>query len=177
MANLYRTDTIDRMWALLEAYAPFTDIIKQSRRVKDTAEGWLKRLFLRSVGDYPHVQIEMGDNFGGGPITIETFNAEPDAFGTGASNYWLEERTSDFKISIIYEVPGFDKQDALEMAILQAFERAGRNLGVDAILKWGPWKGKRNGSASIPGQDTPRPVTQITIPVVYQFTGAELKQS
>lgn len=178
-AILYRSLTIDRLWALLEAHSGFADLVATARRVHDTEEGWLKRLVLRSVGDFPHVQIEMGDNFSGGPIPIDTFASEPGGFGDGASDYWDEQRASEFKISVMYEKPGFDKQDELEMELIAGIESGGRNLGYAPIVKWGPWKARRNGTFVLPGdaEGTPRPVTQFTIPVIYEFTGAELKPS
>lgn len=179
MANLYRTKTIDRLWAILEAHSPFTTIIAQVRRVKDTQEGWLRKIMLRAPGDFPHVQIEMGDRFGGNPIPVDTFESEVQAFGASASNYWLEERTSEFKLSFIYEKPGFDQQDELEMTAIEALEAQGRDLGMaldDAthpIQSWGPWRGTRNATANV--NDIVRPVTQIVIPITYQFVGSQLK--
>jgi hypothetical protein len=173
MPILYRSLTIDRFWTLLEGHAPFTALIPAARRVKDTQDGWLRRLMLRAVGDFPFVQIEMGDNFGGGAIPTTTFDSEPGAFGTNGADYWLEGRTSDFKISVIYETANFDDQDALEMTLIEALEAGGRNLGYSPITKWGPWRAKRGGVANIANVD--RPTTQIIMPVSYEFTGAELK--
>lgn len=173
MPVLYRTATIDRMWVLLEAHAPFTDIIASARRVKDTPLGWLKKMMFRSIGDFPHVQIEMGDNFGGGPIPTDTFTSETPAYGSGPDDYFLEERTSDFKLSFFYESPGFDQQDELEMTAIEAFEAAGRSLGYAYAKRWGPWRARRNILTLV--NNVERPVTQILIPVVYDFTNAELK--
>lgn len=178
MAILYRSLTIDRMWALLEAHAPFTDIITSARRVTDTPAGWLRKINLRSVGDFPHVQIEMGDNFAGGAIPTATFQAERPDFGDEAGDEWIEERTSEFKLNIVYETPGFDRQDALEMSVIEAFEAAGRSLGDPYIKRWGPWRGKRNTMIALPNDESAkRPVTTLLIPVVYEFTGAQLKPS
>lgn len=179
MPILYRSLTIDRMWVLLEGHAPFAAIVSQARRVKDTSEGWLKSLMLRSVGDFPHVQIQMGDNFGGAGIPVTDFASERTDYGDLAGDYWLEERTSDFKLSFIYETPNFDKQDTLEMTAIEAFEAAGRDLGweytssVFPIKTWGPWRGRRSGTAII--NEIERPTTQIIIPVKYEFTGTQLK--
>lgn len=173
MPILYRSLTIDRIWTLLEGHAPFAALVAEARRVKDTPDGWLRTIMLRAVGDFPIVQIEMGDNFGGSGLPTTDFASESGGFGDSAGDYWLEERTSDFKISIVYALAGFSQQDALEMTLIEALEAAGRNLGYAPIKRWGPWKAKRNGVATV-GEEA-HPVTQITLPVLYEFTGAELK--
>lgn len=175
MSLLYRSLTIARIWALLEAYPPFTNIVIASNQIDDTESGWLQRFMLRAPGDFPRVQVEMGDNFGGGAIPTATFSDESPSFGDEVADYWIESRSSDFKISIIYELAGSPTQDALEMAIIEALERGGRDLGYTPIQKWGPWRGRRNGTSIIGGVD--RPVTQIVFPVTYEFTGSELKPS
>lgn len=181
-AILYRSLTIARFWALLEAHAPFTAIVSEARRITDTPEGWLRKLTLRSVGDFPHVHITMGDNFGGTGLPTNTtlpqatFMDEPGGFGDEATDYWDEQRTADFKVRIYYENPGFDREDELEMELLTAIEQGGRNLGYSAISGWGPWRGRRNGTAVVLADEVARPVTEIIIPVRYEFTGAELKQ-
>jgi hypothetical protein len=181
-AILYRSLTIARFWTLLEAHAAFTTIVTSARRITDTPEGWLRKLGLRSVGDFPHVHITMGDSFGGTGLPTSntlpqtTFIEEPGGFGDDASDYWDEVRTADFKVRIYYENQGFDRQDELEMELMTAIEKGGRNLGYSAISGWGPWRGRRNGTAVVLTDEVARPVTEIVIPVSYQFTGAELKQ-
>lgn len=171
MATLnYRSLTIDRMWVLVEANSDVTDIVKQARRITDTSAGWLKRLVLRGAGDFPHFTIDMGDNFGGEGPSFTTFANE----GATPTADWNERRTSEFKISIIYEKPGFDQQDALEMAVIEGLEAGGRNLGYTPIRVWGPWRARRNVNAFVGGTEVARPTTQITIPVEYAFTGSQL---
>jgi hypothetical protein len=171
-ALLYRTETIDRLWALLEAHDPFVALVKQSRRVTDTAEGWLKRSVLRSVGDFPHVTVDMGDNFGGDGVPFSSFASEVSGFGSESTDEYLGRCTADFKLSVVYERPGFDRQDALEMEMLAAVRSGGRDLGLGYVRQWGPWRGRRNGSTVALNAD--RPVTQIVVPVTYDFPGGDL---
>jgi hypothetical protein len=173
-AILYRSLTIARFWALLEAHAPFTSLLAEARRIEDTPDGWLARLVLRSVGDFPHVHIEMGDRFGGGPIPVTTFQSEAGTFGLEASDDWDEMRNSEFKINVFYELAGFDRQDELEMEIIAALEAGGRNLGYEPIVSWGPWTAKRGSAVNASVDQIARPVTQFLIPVRYEFTGAQL---
>lgn len=171
MALLYRSLTIDAIWELLEGDAAFTALVKATRRVKDTPEGWLRNLMLRAVGDFPIVRVEMGDNFGGQGPSFTTFANE----GESPTADWNEERTAEFKISVIYESAGFDRQDELEMVLIEALESGGRNLGYSPIRVWGPWKARRNVTAQVGTNETPRPTTQIILPVTYLFTGTQLQ--
>ncbi len=154
------------MWAALEAHAPFTDIIKATRRVRDDEVGWLKMLVFRGPGDFPHVQITLGDNLGGSGPPFTVLANE----GVAPTADWDEERTSDIKVSILYETPGYD-MDTLEMTLIEALEATGRNLGYAPIYKWGPWRGKM-GTKTI--DDIARPATDIVIPVIYRFAGTQL---
>ncbi len=174
MALLYRSATADQMWAILEAHVPFTDIIKQSRRVKSAEVGWLKRMTFISEQDFPHVVLGVGDNFtGSGFSQVQSFAAETTSFGTASSD-WVETRTSDFKLRIIYrdEKQGTDAfRDDLEMKCIEAFEESGRSLGLSYIARWGPWRGATQPAMVNSKQ---RPVTQIVIPVTYEFAGSAL---
>jgi hypothetical protein len=107
---------------------------------------------------------------------VATFVDEPGGHGDEAADYWDEQRTADFKVRIYYESPGFDRQDELEMELMTAIEKGGRNLGYSAISGWGPWRGRRNGMVAALTDEVARPVTEIVIPVRYEFTGSELKQ-
>jgi hypothetical protein len=173
-AILYRSLTIARLWALLEAHTGFTDLVAQPRRVTDTKTGIIRRLVLGATGDFPFVEVLMGDRFGGQGIPTTTFASEVGEFGRGASDEWVEPLDSEFKINIVYENKSFADQDALEMEVMAAIEAGGQDLGyTNAISDWGPWRANRTGKTII--REIERPVTVIVFPVKYEFTGAQLK--
>jgi hypothetical protein len=173
-AILYRSLTIARLWALLEAHTGFTDLVAQPRRVTDTKTGIIRQLVLGATGDFPFIYIEMGDRFGGQGIPTTTFASEIGAFGRTSTDEWVEQRTAEFKVSIVYEHAAFADQDTLEMEVIAALEAGGHDLGYTAaVTGWGPWRANRAGTTTI--RETIRPVTQIVFPVTYEFTGAQLK--
>jgi hypothetical protein len=169
MALTYRTVTADRMWTILEAYSAFTALVPPSRRVKSDEVGWLKRMALIAPSDATFVDLAFGDLFGGGPVPFQQFGME----GASPSGEWIEQRNAEFKLRLVYrDVKVTDEdRDTLEMTAIEALEAAGRNLGVDYIRTWGPWRG-RYGSGLF-GTIT-RPLTEIIIPVTYEFSGSQL---
>jgi hypothetical protein len=175
MALLYRSVTLTRMWTILEGDAPFVALITQSRRVKgDSSDGWLKRMCLKAPQDFPYVDLGFGQTFSGSGIPIQNFGAERRNFGTDESHKWDETCDADFRVQIIYENAKSaedDVRDELEMAILDAFRSAGRDLGLEGILGWGPWRGQY--TQTLRG-NVVRPTTEIVIPVKYQFTNEQI---
>lgn len=173
MALTYRTTTVERMWTILEAYSAFTTLVPPSKRVKSDEVGWLKRMALIAPADATFVDLGFGDTFTGGPVPFNVFQAEDPSYGTSSAHEWVEQRTGDFKLRFVYrdaKVTDEDR-DTLEMTAIEALEAAGRNLGIQYIRNWGPWRG-RYGTARVGTID--RPLTEIIIPVTYEFSGSQL---
>jgi hypothetical protein len=169
----------DRLWALAEASAAVTGMVRSGNRAKiDTNQGWMKAYAAR--GAVPLVVI------GNGRATYSAYGEDAtfDRENADFAGDWPVVRTWAFPVKSITDVYKPEDADALEEALQNAFLAGGPKLCNPAkslpdlgyIRSWGPM-------AAIAQKDTQADpsnfgrlcrVNEFTVPVTVELDGAKL---
>lgn len=166
----FRSDTIERWWAILEADGPFVAAITQNRRVKNDGAGWLKKMAYIAPNDFPYLSMAIGANWNLRPFPMTTFDQEPANFDT---SQWLATGSADPEMRVVYrdeKQATDDYREEIEGKILAALMREGPTFGLDDVANW--QVRAQHQPALVGGQV--RPVTRLTIATQYEFDGATL---
>lgn len=177
---LYRSATVDRMWEILSAHAPFTALIPASRRIVPDGTGWLKDAVLKSPSDFPTVRVRLGNNSQVRPFPQRTFSTEAGQLDMETDSGDIPA-AADFEMRIIYrdvaQGDDTDFRDDLEGKAMAALIEAGPLLDnasgtpLSRVTNIGLIRSLHS-SAMVNG--SMRPITTITIPVQYELDGSDL---
>lgn len=189
MPNTYRSATIARLWAIIEADPDLASAITAVRRIKDDRLRPVKTQALRAPADKAHVEITLGPGFGGSLFRLsggddrpaQTFATERPGFDPDSGS-WVERASADFTIRIVYRRDSAaEDRDTLEMRILEAIRAAGPGLAYEGsplsgVVGIDPYRATTGEATLNAGQPNSEPViaTTITLTVRYEFEGADL---
>lgn len=173
MPDPYKQQSHDKLWTLLEAYAPVTSVVKAGNRVRmDGEPGWLKKFFARAPNDFPRIEITNGRFTHSGyteGVTYATENAVSDLAGVADS---IIRRRCEFRITITARDEQTDVLDAVEEAVQVALLKGGPQLGLTFVVPpWGPLEATQ-APANVGGVSRQQSI--ITIPVLMEFLSGAL---
>lgn len=175
-ATQFITAVYDKIWDLLEAHTPFTDVVRIGNRLDWTAgKAVVKRYGLpgKAPGDYPEVSLELGD--GGGDVWGESHYGMRNPATAAASIGGTEPMTLNYILTIVTDDKRITAEQLVFMEMMTALRKGGPRWGFSYVRRWGRgWSLARSFEASDETGQRLRPITRITIPVEFQFDVQQL---
>lgn len=176
-ATDYESALISRLWAILEAHTPFTDVVKVANRIK-LLDAPPKLGIKHDPTSFPKVVIDI-------PTTSDTLYTlgESYAMRAGATfNTATQGVAEDLNFNVVIDIQHdktFSTARQLVAEILTALRKAGPNLGITAfrLQRIGPAQVQhaRSSDGDDRGIAGPRPLaTRINLPALLRVKTSDL---
>jgi hypothetical protein len=173
VADPYKKQTLDAIWALLEGRSAFAALFNVGNRIHDTRDGWLRERSHRALADYPQVKLSNG-RFTHSGFTLPaqpTYAMERSTF-PGSTGDWPVRRRCEFVLTLTARDTAADVLDVAEEEAQNALLLAGPRLGLTFVQQWGPLDARQVVVKDANGAE--RRQSTILIPVLMEFSGREL---
>lgn len=175
-AQQFITAAYDAIWALLTAHTGFTSNVRAGNRLNwTTGQAEVKRFGLgsKAPSDYAEVSLELGGFIDTGYSLTANYGMRNPAVPV-SSLVWTEEYQQDFTLTIVTDAKRITVSQLVELETLTALRKGGPRLGLSTVAKWGPVTGERAFESTDDTGNIVRPVTRMTIPVLFRFNGQDL---
>lgn len=179
----HETAIITQLWAVLEAHAPFTDVVKAGNRVKLNSgkADALKLNWANSPNDFPEVTIVVAQSSDSLYTLAESYAMRPGATFTPATDGRTCEMVFVAVIDIVHRDTNFVAARQLTAEIMTAIRKAGPSLGITAfrVQRIGPVTKQSRIIAGRFGEmgdagGVRRITTSINLPVIVRAQTSEL---
>lgn len=171
-ATQFITAVYDKIWDLLEAHTPFTDVVRVGNRLDfTTGKSITKRYAVsgKAPADFPEVSLELGDAVG--QIWGAGHYGMRNPATAATSIPGTETLTQEYTLEILTDDKRVTAEQLVYMEALTALRKGGPRWGFAYVKRWGfpQYRVTRSVEATDDTGRVLRPVTRLVIPVEFQL--------
>jgi hypothetical protein len=170
----------DKLIDLLEAHPAFIDSVKAMTLIDWTSQQRVGRQRALAGGKAPADYAEVELSLSNGEDTAYTLTQHfgmKNAATPAANIVWTERVTQAYLLRITTDAgTTITTPQLLHLEAMTAIRKGNPKLGLTYVQSWGPmsWVFDRFWLDPTMTDPKPRPTTEITIPVTFQFKGTDL---
>jgi hypothetical protein len=176
-ARDYRTETYNKIVALLKAHAGFFDAtgadktkVREGNFISFVNGKWSPEKQTKGDESFPEAKLELTDLHDTGFTQTQSY-----AYYSGSFNprvgAWNRERRFGYALVITHKAQRINDNDVLEEEALNALLIGGPRLGLDFLFAWGPVVGRTTNGYTSEAAGTIRSETRLEIPTIIRVHG------